>query len=68
MRVVEITSSYNRKYGLPEYSSFDIFVSMKGNIESDDEAAGCADILFEECKNIVEERGRELLKEYWSKK
>ena len=68
MNLEEITVSYQRKWGLPEYSSFDIFCSAKAKIETQGTHKECAEALMRFCKNSVEQEGEKKLKEYWSKK
>ena len=69
MIIEEITVSYARKYGLPEYGNFEIFASMKARLESFDiNAKDAAASLIKECKGLVESQGEQRLKEFYENK
>jgi hypothetical protein len=68
MIIEEITASYARKYGLPDYGNFEIFISMKAKVESTDNNTTKAQILIEACRAQVETQGEQRLKEYYEQK
>lgn len=67
MIIEEITVSYARKYGLPDYGNFEIFVSAKARLESQDKQDTVAELLAS-CKSQVETQGEQRLKEYYEQK
>jgi hypothetical protein len=66
MRIIEITASHSHKYGLPGYSSFEIFLSAKAQVESaDGRAEREIRALHKTLKDAVESEGEEYLKKYY---
>ena len=66
MIIEEISASYSRKYGLPEYSSFDVFIGTKAKVESFDLSADdLSASLLRTCKLAVESFGNETLRHYY---
>lgn len=69
MIIEEITVSYARKYGLPEYGNFEISASAKARLESFDmNAKDAAASLIKECKDLIESQGNQRLIEYYAEK
>ena len=66
MRIIEITASHTHKYGLPGYSSFEIFMSAKAQTETTDgKAEREIRALHKTLKDAVESEGEEYLKKYY---
>lgn len=61
MRIFEVVASCSRKYGLPEYSSIDIFVSMKATIEKRENPQKAAECLVRKCVQLAESEGKKKL-------
>lgn len=68
MKITEIVASCSRKYGLPEYSSIDIFVSMKATIDENMDTTDAAEYLIQKCVQLAENEGKKKLQEAISKK
>lgn len=68
MKITEIVASCSRKYGLPAYSSIDIFVSMKATTEEQEDITNAAECLIRKCVYLAETEGKRKLQEAISKK
>lgn len=63
MRIIEVTASCSRKYGLPNYSSIDIFVALKASIEKRENPQKAAECLIRKCVHLAESEGKKKLAE-----
>ena len=54
MKIVEITVGYTQKVNTGNYQSKDYFVSMKAEIEYDEDPQTSSAILFDRCKVAVD--------------
>lgn len=61
MRISEVVASCSRKYGLPGYSSIDIFVSLKATIEKRENPGKAAEALIRRCVSLAEYEGERKL-------
>ncbi len=64
MRVKQITATCARKYGLPEYGNFELFVSMQAEVNGGD-TRKAAKALLKYCEHLIETEGAEKLPEYY---
>lgn len=63
MKIKQITTTCARKWGLPEYGNFELFVSMQAETGSNPREEAKA--LLKCCENLIETEGAEKLKEYY---
>lgn len=68
MKITEIVASCSRKYGLPEYSNIDVFVSMKATTEEQEDITNAAECLIRKCVYLAETEGKKKLQEALAKK
>lgn len=67
MKITEITASCSRKYGLPNYSSIDIFISLKATIDENMDTTDAAEDLIQKCVQLAETEGKKKLQQALSK-
>jgi Ni,Fe-hydrogenase maturation factor len=68
MKITEIVASCSRKYGLPEYSSIDVFISMKATTEEQEDITNAVECLIRKCVHLAETEGKKKLQEAITKR